>query len=96
MFLLFTNKTFLQLFVSYTDLLETRERRQRHLQKYYLFSCTCERCSCDFVGSLDERLIQAAAGMSFNLRRAFKMDGRFFILGLCGVFIELHIFSNLV
>ena len=41
------------------------------------------------MGSLDERLIQAAAGMSFNLRRAFKMDGRFFILGL----IELLNFS---
>ena len=48
------------------------------------------------MGSLDERLIQTAAGMSFNLRRVFKMDGRFFFLSLCGVFIELHIFSNLV
>lgn len=53
---------FFQLFVSYTDLLETRARRQRHLQKYYLFSCNCPRCSSEFCGSLDEKLIQTAAG----------------------------------
>uniref|UniRef100_A0A1X7U1G6 MYND-type domain-containing protein n=1 Tax=Amphimedon queenslandica TaxID=400682 RepID=A0A1X7U1G6_AMPQE len=64
-----------QLFVSYTDLLETRERRQRHLQKYYLFSCNCPRCSSEFSGSLDEKLIKTAADLKESDRKTLYKDG---------------------
>ena len=34
----------MQLFISYTELLETKERRQSHLSRVYSFQCSCERC----------------------------------------------------
>ena len=33
-----------QLFISYTELLETKERRRSHLTRVYSFQCSCERC----------------------------------------------------
>ena len=49
----------LQLFISYTELLETRERRRLHLNRVYSFQCSCSRC----LGE-DERVsgLLAAAG----------------------------------
>lgn len=35
----------LQLLISYTELLETRERRRSHLSRVYSFQCSCSRCS---------------------------------------------------
>lgn len=40
-------RLYFQLFISYTELLETKERRQSHLSRVYSFTCICGRCHRD-------------------------------------------------
>ena len=48
--------------MSYTDLLDTGERRRKHLQKYYLFCCSCDRCHDDKMeGSLNSLMYSTRA-----------------------------------
>jgi SET and MYND domain-containing protein len=57
-----------QLFVSYVDLLETRERRCRHLQKYYLFTCACGRCSENYDESIDQQMVATSSSLSDEIQ----------------------------
>ena len=69
-----TVKFHFQLFISYTELLETKEKRQSHLNRFYSFVCTCGRCRRE-----DERatglLAAARVGVAEDVVENLVRDG---------------------
>ena len=55
-----------QLFISYLELLDTREKRQAQLKKVYNFDCVCQRCRAE-LAKVGERQAMAAATWVISL-----------------------------